>query len=128
MTAKKIMTREALENMVRTQMTIGGSTNAVLHILAIAHELGLGDKIDLDLINEFSNSTPCLVDVTPTGHYYMPDLHRSGGVPKILEALEGELHLNVPTVTGMTIGELIGEAKKDVILDKLQVIRPRTNP
>jgi dihydroxy-acid dehydratase len=127
-TAKKIMTQEALENMIRTQMTIGGSTNAVLHILAIAHELGLGDRIDLDLINEFSNTTPCLVDVTPTGRYYLPDLHRAGGVSKILEALEGELHLAVPTVTGMTIGELIGEAKKEVIVDQLQVIRPRTNP
>lgn len=127
-TARKIMTREALENMIRTQMTIGGSTNAVLHILAIAHELGLGDQIDLDLINEFSNATPCLVDVTPTGRYYLPDLHRAGGVPKILEALERELHLKVPTVTGMTIGELIGEAKKEVIVDQLQVIRLRTNP
>ena len=127
-TARKIMTQEALENMIRTQMAIGGSTNAVLHILAIAHELGLGDWIDLDLINEFSNTTPCLVDVTPTGRYYLPDLHRAGGVPKILEALEGELHLKVPTVAGMTIGELIGEAKKETTVDQLRVIRPRTNP
>ena len=122
------MTKEALENMIRTQMTIGGSTNAVLHILAIAHELGLGGEIDLELINEFSNTTPCLVDVTPTGFYYLPDLHRAGGVPKILEALEKELHLHATTVTGKTIGEMIEETKKDIIVDPLQVIRPRTNP
>jgi len=127
-TARKIMTKEALENMIRTQMTIGGSTNAVLHILAIAHELGLGGEIDLELINEFSNTTPCLVDVTPTGFYYLPDLHRAGGVPKILEALEKELHLHATTVTGKTIGEMIEETKKDIIVDPLQVIRPRTDP
>jgi dihydroxy-acid dehydratase len=127
-TARKIMTREALENMIRTQMTIGGSTNAVLHILAIAHELELGEKIDLELINEFSNTTPCLVDVTPTGYHHLPDLHRAGGVSKILEALEKDLHLNVPTVTGKTIGELIGASRKNVIVDDLNVIRPRSNP
>ncbi len=115
--------------MIRTQMTIGGSTNAVLHILAIAHELGLGDRIDLDLINEFSNTTPCLVDVTPTGRYYLPDLHRAGGVPQDpARPWKAELHLDVPTVTGMTIGELIEETKKEAIVDPLQVIRPRTNP
>lgn len=127
-TARQVMTKEALENMIRVQMTIGGSTNAVLHILAIAHELGLGDEIDLELINEFSNTTACLVDVTPTGHYHLPDLHRAGGVSKILEALEKELHLDVVTVTGMTMGELIAATKKNVINDPLSIIRPRTNP
>ncbi len=128
MTARKIMTRQALENMVRTQMTIGGSTNAVLHILAIAHELGLGGEIDLDLISRFSDTTPCLVDVTPTGFYHLTDLHAAGGVPKILEALEKELHLYAPTVTGKTIGEQIEETKKRVIVDDRHVIRPRTDP
>jgi len=127
-TARKIMTKDALENMIRVQMTIGGSTNAVLHILAIAHELDLGDKIDLELINEFSNTTPCLVDVTPTGRHYLPDLHRAGGMTKVLEALEKELHLDVMTVTGKTIGELIVASKKNVIDDPLKIIRLRSNP
>ncbi|MGA3173977.1 MAG: dihydroxy-acid dehydratase [Syntrophorhabdales bacterium] len=128
MTARRIMTREALENMVRTQMTIGGSTNAVLHILAIAQELGLGGEIDLELIDRFSNTTPCLVDVTPTGYYHLPDLHRAGGVPKILEALEKELHVDAVTVTGKTIGGLIEEARKRPVVDELHVIRSRDNP
>jgi dihydroxy-acid dehydratase len=127
-TARQIMTQEALENMIRVQMTIGGSTNAVLHILAIAHELGLGDVIDLDLINEYSNTTPCLVDVTPTGKYYLTDLHRAGGVPKILEALKDTLHLDVPTVTGKSIGELIANSESNVIHDPLNIIRSKANP
>ena len=127
-TARKIMTKKALENMVRAQMTLGGSTNAVLHILAIAEELGLRGKVNLDLISRFSDTTPCLVDVTPTGFYHLTDLHAAGGVPKVLEALKKELHLDALTVTGKTIGEQIAETKKRVVVDDRHVIRPRTDP
>jgi dihydroxy-acid dehydratase len=127
-TARKILTRAALENMIRVQMTLGGSTNAVLHILALSHELGLGCEVDLDLISEFSNSTPCLVDVTPTGHYYLPDLHRAGGITKVLEALEDKLHLDSTTVGGMTIGQILEDSKKNAVIDEHRIIRSRENP
>jgi len=82
----------------------------------------------LDLISEFSNSTPCLVDVTPTGHYYLPDLHRAGGITKVLEALEDKLHLDSTTVGGMTIGQILEDSKKNAVIDEHRIIRSRENP
>ena len=126
--ARQIMTPEALENMIRVIMTVGGGTHAMLHILALANELGLEDRIHLDLIDRFSDTTPCLVDVTPTGKYYLPDLHQAGGIPKVLEALEGTVHKNAMTVSGKTIAEIIAEAKIKVVANNPIVIRPSSNP
>ena len=127
-TARRIMSKEALENMIRVCMTLGGSTNAVLHTLALAHELGLGDIINLELINHYSDTTPCLVDVTPTGKYYLPDLHRTGGIPKVLEALDEVLDKEAITVTGQTIGQIVENSKSKVVLDDPVVIRPKSDP
>jgi dihydroxy-acid dehydratase len=102
---RQIMTREAFENAIAVVMALGGSTNAVLHLLAIADEAA----VDLDIrdFDRISRRTPHLGDLKPFGRYHMVDLDRIGGVPVVLKALldEGLLHGEVPTVTGATMAE-----------------------
>ncbi|MDH5371383.1 MAG: dihydroxy-acid dehydratase [Acidimicrobiia bacterium] len=108
---RQIMTRPAFENAITTVMALGGSTNAVLHLLAIAYEAGVTLTMeDFDII---SRRTPHIGDLKPFGAYHMVDLDRIGGVPVVMRALldEGLLHGDVPTVTGKTIAEnLVGVA------------------
>ncbi|MGF7211388.1 dihydroxy-acid dehydratase [Skermanella aerolata] len=104
----RIMTAEAIENAVRVLLALGGSTNAIIHLAAIAGRLGL--SVDLDRMNELSETTPVLVDLKPTGVGYMEDLHAAGGIPAVLRELRPLLHLDCVTVTGETIGERIDAA------------------
>jgi dihydroxy-acid dehydratase len=99
----KIMTVEAFENALRLLLALGGSTNAVIHLTAIAGRLGI--PIDLHHLNELSDTTPVLVDLKPTGGGYMEDLHAAGGIPAVLRELRHLLHLDCITVTGETLGE-----------------------
>lgn len=105
LTPRQIMTRPAFENAITTVMALGGSTNAVLHLLAIAHEAGV--DISLDDFDRISRRTPHIGDLKPFGRYHMVDLDRIGGVPVVLSALLGEglIHGDVPTVTGKTMAE-----------------------
>lgn len=107
-TPKTIITEKALENGMRILMAIGGSTNAIIHLAAIAGRLGL--KIDLRRMNEISDTTPVLVDLKPTGSAYMEDLHAAGGVPAVMRELKHLLHLDCETITGETIGDRIEAA------------------
>ncbi|MBX3596736.1 MAG: dihydroxy-acid dehydratase [Rhizobiaceae bacterium] len=107
-TPKKIITNKALENGLRILMAIGGSTNAIIHLAAIAGRLGL--KVDLKRMNEVSDTTPVLVDLKPTGSAYMEDLHAAGGIPAVMRELKHLLHLDCETITGETIGDRIGSA------------------
>ncbi len=102
---RQILTKPALENAVTTVMALGGSTNAVLHLLAIAREAGV--EFDLEDFDRISRKTPHLGDLKPFGRYHMVDLDRIGGVPVVLKALldEGYLHGDVLTVTGSTMAE-----------------------
>jgi dihydroxy-acid dehydratase len=102
---RQIMTRPAFENAVTTVMALGGSTNAVLHLLAIAKEAGVA--FDLEDFDRISRATPHIGDLKPFGRYHMVDLDRIGGVPVVLKALldEGYLHGDVLTVTGSTMAE-----------------------
>jgi dihydroxy-acid dehydratase len=102
-TPDQIMTEEAFDNALRVLLAIGGSTNAIIHLTAIAGRLGI--QIDLERLNTLSDDTPVLVALKPTGQYYMEDFYRAGGLPVVLQALKEKLHLNVLTVTGQTIGE-----------------------
>ena len=103
-----IMTRQALENGLRILLAIGGSTNAIIHLAAIAGRLGL--SIDLKRMNEISDETPVLVDLKPTGSAYMEDFHAAGGVPAVMRELKHLMHLDCVTVTGETIGDRIERA------------------
>ncbi len=116
-TPRKIMTRKAFENAIRVDMALGGSTNTVLHIPAIAHEAGL--SLPLGLFDQLSRTTPHLADMLPGGKQYLEDLHFAGGIPGMLKRLKGKLN-NVPTVSGNTIFEIESRAE---ISDE-EVIRP----
>ena len=108
-TARDVLTREAFENAVAVVMALGGSTNAVLHLLAIAHEARVG--LDLDDFNRIADRTPHLADVKPFGRYVMSDIDRIGGVPVVMRALldAGLLHGDVLTVTGRTVAQNLAE-------------------
>ena len=116
-----IITEKSIDNAVALDMAMGGSTNTILHILAIAHEGGI--KYDLKRINEISRRTSNICKVAPSSHFHIEDVDRAGGVSAILNEIsriEGLLSLDCPTVTGKTIGENIKGAK---INDEV-VIRP----
>ncbi|HUG61740.1 MAG TPA: IlvD/Edd family dehydratase [Methylomirabilota bacterium] len=119
----RIMTAEAFENAVRVLLALGGSTNAVIHLAAIAGRLG--HRLDLTRLNALSDATPVLVDLKPTGAGYMEDLYAAGGIPAVLRELRPLLHLDCMTVTGETIGERIDAA--DPWVDR-SIVRQVTDP
>ena len=123
-TARQIINERSIRNALACDMALGCSTNTVLHLLAIAQEAGV--PIDLALFNEISAKTPNLCHLAPAGPTHMPDLYEAGGIPAVQAELAkaGLLDLEVPTVTGKTLGENIAGAK---ILDE-KAIRPITNP
>jgi dihydroxy-acid dehydratase len=109
LTPRKIVTRESVDNAIRVDMAIGGSTNTVLHIPAVAAEFGL--SLNLDRFDQLSRETPHLVDLRPGGPYHMLDLDRAGGIPAVMSRLMPKLNLNVLTVTGRTLGEELAQFK-----------------
>ncbi|PZE54158.1 dihydroxy-acid dehydratase [Curtobacterium sp. MCPF17_047] len=108
-TARDILTREAFENAITVLMALGGSTNAVLHLLAIAHEAEV--ELTLDDFNRIGAAVPHLADMKPFGKYVMVDVDRNGGIPVIMKALldAGLLHGDCMTVTGKTVAENLAE-------------------
>ena len=121
---RNIATKAAFENAMSLDIAMGGSTNTVLHLLAIAYEAGV--PIDLKLFNEISARTPNLCHLAPAGPTHMPDLYAAGGIPAVQAELakKGLLDLDVPTVTGKTLGENIKGAH--ILNDK--AIRPIEDP
>ncbi|MCC7016123.1 MAG: dihydroxy-acid dehydratase [Rhodospirillales bacterium] len=101
----QILSAKALSNALRVLLAVGGSTNAVIHLAAVAGRLGLA--VDYDAFDRMGRETPVLVDLKPTGRFYMDDLHRAGGMAPVLRALKPLLHLDCLTVTGHTLGEEI---------------------
>ena len=122
--ARDIINARSIRNALTCDMALGCSTNTVLHLLAIAQEAGV--PIDLKLFNEISAQTPNLCHLAPAGPTHMPDLYEAGGIPAVQAELakKGLLDLEVPTVTGKTLGENIAGAK---ILDT-KAIRPIDDP
>jgi len=108
-TARQVMTREAFENAITVVMALGGSTNAVLHLLAIAHEARV--ELTLDDFNRIGDKVPHLADVKPFGRYVMTDIDRVGGVPVVMKALldAGLLHGEVLTCTGKTMADNLAD-------------------
>jgi dihydroxy-acid dehydratase len=125
LTARKIVTREAIDDAFALDMAMGGSTNTVLHTLAIAHEAGV--DYPLERLNEVARHVPHLCKVSPSGPWHMEDVHRAGGVPAVLAELASTgntLHLDRPTVTGRTLRENLEGA----VIRDARVIRPLTDP
>jgi len=128
LSARRVMRESSLRNMLKVCMALGGSTNAVLHILALAQELNLDKEITLDTVDETSRKTPCIADVKPTGKYYLPDLHDAGGIPALFNAMRDQLDLSAMSVTGKRIGEMIREYRGLSRKGAKPVIRTRRNP
>src|SRR5262245_17063283 len=126
LTARKIMTREAFENAIAVVMAVGGSTNAVLHLLAIAREAEV--DLTLDDFNRIGDRVPHLGDLKPFGRYVMNDVDRVGGVPVVLKALldAGLLHGDCLTVTGRTMAENLAEIAPPDVDGK--IIRAMSDP
>jgi dihydroxy-acid dehydratase len=125
-TARSIMTKDAFENAITVVMALGGSTNAVLHLLAIANEAGV--ELTLSDFNRIGDKVPHLADVKPFGRFVMTDIDRVGGVPVVMKALldAGLLHGDALTVTGKTIAENLADiSPQDPDGD---VIRSMSNP
>lgn len=122
LTPAKIMTREALENAITVDMAIGGSTNAVVHLLALAGRLGI--DLHPDEFDRISRRTPCIVNVKPSGEYLMEDLFEAGGVPAVMNELLPLLHANLITANGKTVRENVEGVK----CWNRQVIRPASEP
>ncbi len=122
-----IMTREAFENALRVIIVLGGSTNAVLHFIAIGKSVGI--DITQDDFQRMSNSTPVLADFKPSGRYLMQDLHNYGGVPAVMRYLldEGLLHGDCLTVTGQTVAENLAEVTSIIDLDQ-PIVQPLDKP
>jgi len=124
LTPDRIMTPAAFENALRMLLAIGGSTNAIVHLAAMAGRLGIA--VDLDAFDRMGRKTPVLVDLKPTGQHYMEDLYKAGGAATILRELKPLLNLDALTVTGKTLGDNIAAAPPSYSGQK--VVRPSKNP
>ena len=126
LTPDQIVTPRAIENALRVLMAIGGSTNAVLHLTAIAGRAGV--DLDLDRVNKISESTPVLVDLKPTGPHYMEDLFAAGGIGAVMRELKPLLDLDCMTVAGETLAERLaashGPIDRSVIKPLLEPLQP----
>ena len=124
---RDIVTRESIENAVAVIMATGGSTNAVLHFLAIAHAAGV--QWSIDDFERVRRKVPVLCDLKPSGRYLAVDLHRAGGIPQVMKILleAGLLHGECMTITGKTVAETLADVAAQPRADQ-DVIRPITNP
>jgi len=124
---KAILTKEAFENAMSVIMAVGGSTNSVLHLLAIAHTIGV--DLSIDDFERIRNKVPVFCDLKPSGKYVATDLHKAGGIPQVMKMLlnEGLLHGDCLTITGKTIAENLADIP-DQPDPSQDVIRPFANP
>ena len=124
LTPDKILTRKALENAIAVDMALGGSTNSVLHLEALAYELGI--DLPLEVFDEISKKVPHIASISPAGKHFVVDLDRAGGIPAILKELgeAGLIHKDALTVTGKTVWENV----KDAFVRDPEVIRPLDKP
>ena len=119
----EVITEKSVENALRVLLAIGGSTNAIIHLTAVAGRRGIA--ISLDRLNKLSDETPVLVDLKPTGSHYMQDFHAAGGMSALLAELKDLLHFDCMTVAGESLGERL--ARGVPFVDR-GVIRPRSDP
>ena len=119
----EVITEESVENALRVLLAIGGSTNAIIHLTAVAGRRGIA--ISLDRLNKLSDETPVLVDLKPTGSHYMQDFHAAGGMSALLAELKDLLHVDCMTIAGESLGARL--ARGVPFVDR-GVIRPRSDP
>ncbi|WP_244277867.1 dihydroxy-acid dehydratase, partial [Pseudovibrio sp. W74] len=124
LTPDKIMTREAVENALRVLLAVSGSTNAIIHLTAIAGRLGI--DISLDRMNQLSDETPVVVDLKPVGQGYMEDFHSAGGLDGVLDAIKDKVHRSPINIEGVSLGDRLDTPKADPF--DHNVIRTADNP
>ncbi|MGD0144248.1 MAG: IlvD/Edd family dehydratase [Rhizomicrobium sp.] len=117
-----IVTRDAIENAIKVIAAIGGSTNAVLHLLAVAGRLGI--PLSLTEFDRLSAEIPLIVDLQPSGRFLMEDLHYAGGLPAVMKEIASQLKLDAPTVSGRSLRDTVADAE----CYNREVIRPLTSP
>ena len=127
LTPDRIVTKKSVENAIRVLMAIGGSTNAVIHLTAIAGRAGI--DVSLKRLNELSDTTPVLVNLKPVGNGYMEDFHAAGGMGALLREMKDLLHLDAMTVTGETLaqrlaGERAGWVDRTIISERTKPLEP----
>jgi dihydroxy-acid dehydratase len=123
LTIDKVLTAKAFENAMRVLLAIGGSTNGIIHLTAIAGRMGF--EVDLKALDRMGRDTPVLLDLKPSGQYYMEDFHHAGGMATLLRELKPLLHLDAMTVTGRTLGE---EMERHPAAFPQNVVRPASDP
>ena len=123
LTIDKVLTEKAFENAMRVLLAIGGSSNGIVHLTAIAGRMGF--QMDLQALDRMGRETPVLLDLKPSGQHYMEDFHHAGGMATLLRELKPLLHLDAMTVTGRTLGQEIEAAGPGF---KQQVVRPMSQP
>ncbi len=106
---KYIINKAALENAFAVDMALGGSTNSVLHLMALAHEAGI--DFSLSMINDISEQTPCLCKMRPAGDYHIEDLDRAGGIAAVMKQLGSRLNLEAKTVAGKTVAQIAADSR-----------------
>ncbi|MCP4163852.1 MAG: dihydroxy-acid dehydratase [Deltaproteobacteria bacterium] len=122
LTASKIITEKAIENAIMIDLAIGGSTNATLHLPALAYEIGM--ELPLELFNKYNQQIPTLCSIAPNGPHGVMDLFVAGGVPGVMKRLSGDLNMDELNITGQTIGEIAEAA----IINNEEVIPPKEKP
>jgi dihydroxy-acid dehydratase len=123
LTPRQILTEDAFHNALRVLLSIGGSTNAIIHLAALAGRVGF--TLDLDALDRMSRDTPVLLDLKPSGEHYMEHFHAAGGMATLLRELRPLLKLDALTITGRTLGEELDRAPPAFVQD---TVRSRGNP
>lgn len=128
LTPDKIITPKSVENALRVLLSIGGSTNAIIHLTAIAGRAGI--PVSLQRLNELSDTTPVLVNLKPVGNGYMEDFYAAGGMGALMRELKDLLHLDAMTITGETLGERLGFdshawVDRDIIAERNKPLEPQ---
>jgi dihydroxy-acid dehydratase len=125
--AKDIITLESLRNAVRVLMAIGGSTNAILHLTAVAAEIGIAAQEMMNVYDCCSDTTPQVAKVNPASKYDMEDFYKAGGIPQVMQEIKSLLHLECRTVTGATTGENLAEFRGKFPVNR-EVIKTMSEP
>ncbi len=123
-TSHQVITKQSLSNAIRVLHAIGGSTNAIIHLLAMAYEMRFDENIDLGFIEKLGQETPCIANVRPSGPYTVEDFDEAGGIQAIMKKLAGSLYKDAITVTGKTVGENLEPIREK----DSQVIKPLEDP
>jgi len=128
-TPQEMLTKESFYNAITVLQAIGGSTNAVVHLMAIVNRHPkLQGFISLQTFDEIGRKTPLLIDLKPSGDNYMTDFHNAGGMLGLLHTLRPLLHLSAMTITGQTLGELLDASPFRIFPFSTEIIRPLSNP